>query len=234
MIYLYCGSRKSTGAKDIAAWINAHGGQAKRVHSPVAVRSGDFVVNWGAGNDWPAGVKVLNRRTVHNKLGELMKLAAAGVSVPEHSQRRPSPYDGWLARTANHTEARDLLAGLTTGDYYTKYIPTEREFRVHVWNGVSIRAGVKMPRVANPHPRFRSWTAGWKLDYGVSPQYMRQSYREMAKKACAALGYDFGAVDLAVTADGRVVVFEVNSAPGLEGNTIEAYGKAILAASKGA
>lgn len=233
MIYVYC-PRGSNGAKDIVAWINSNGGKAKRLRKVVRTAPGDLVVNWGAGNDFPPSVRVLNRQVAHNKFGELRKLAEKGVPVPEHSLSKPSPYTGWLARTRNHTEAKDLLAGITTGDYYTKYVETTREFRIHIANGVSIRAAVKLPRIPNPHPRFRSWTAGWKLDYGASGEYMRQAYRDVAKKAVAALGYDFGAVDLAVKPDGTVVVFEVNSAPGLEGNSIGAYGKYIMEAAKSA
>lgn len=233
MIYLYS-PRPSNGAKDVVAWINANGGKAKRLRRASVVPAGSVVVNWGAGNDFPPNVKVLNRQVSHNKYGELRKLAEAKVPVPEHSLAKPKPYDGWLARTKNHTEAKDLLAGITTGDYYTKYVETVREFRIHVYNGVSVRAAVKLPRTTNPHPRFRSWTAGWKLDYGASPEFMKQRYRDVAKAAVAALGYDFGAVDLGVKADGSCVVFEVNSAPGLEGNSIAAYGKVFLEAGKGA
>jgi len=38
-----------------------------------------------------------------------------------------------------------------------------------------------------------------------------------------ALGLDFGAVDIGIDAQGNVAVFEVNSAPALEGMTLKNY-----------
>lgn len=131
---------------------------------------------------------------------------------------------GYLARLYKHQEANDLLANLERGDYYVQFVPVTSEFRIHVLGGASIRAGIKVPRVDNPHPRFRSWQAGWKLDYGgPCQQVIRQRVRDAAKAAVAALGYDFGAVDLGVKEDGTAVVWEVNTAPGLEGNTITTW-----------
>ncbi|MNV71557.1 Ribosomal protein S6--L-glutamate ligase [compost metagenome] len=44
-----------------------------------------------------------------------------------------------------------------------------------------------------------------------------------AVDACEVLGLDFGAVDVALGKDGKVYVFEVNTAPGIEGTCLEAY-----------
>ena len=41
------------------------------------------------------------------------------------------------------------------------------------------------------------------------------------------LGLDFGAVDLLLTSDLRVMVLEVNSAPGLSGSTLSKYVEAF-------
>ena len=45
---------------------------------------------------------------------------------------------------------------------------------------------------------------------------------EVAKNAIIALGLDFGAVDMAITPEGPLVI-EVNTAPGLEGTTLTNY-----------
>ena len=241
MIYLFC-PRPSDGARQLVEYINKNGGRCRRVRTwPPKARLRalgdpriDVLVNWGGGGLTGLSVPsvVLNKHVVHNKFYELEKLRAEGVTVPDFSKTRPSG-TGWLARVSNHTEAKDLLSGRTVGDYYTLYTPTEKEFRIHVWKGVSLRAGIKVPRTASPHPKFRSWTAGWKLDYGnVCQAAMRQRYREIAKNATAALGYDFGAVDIGITPSGNPVVFEVNSAPGLEGNTVSAYGDKLIALSR--
>ncbi len=46
---------------------------------------------------------------------------------------------------------------------------------------------------------------------------------DVARQAVNALGLDFGAVDVAVISPSEAVVFEVNSAPGLTGTTIDNY-----------
>ena len=46
---------------------------------------------------------------------------------------------------------------------------------------------------------------------------------DVARQAVNSLGLDFGAVDVAVISPSEAVVFEVNSAPGLTGTTIDNY-----------
>jgi hypothetical protein len=169
---------------------------------------------------------------MHNKFNELHKLMAAGVPVPRHNRTGAGPSEK-LARRFGHQEGNDLLRGLTRGDYYVEKLDIEREFRLHVVNGVVVRTGKKMPH-DNAHPWIRSTAAGWYLDYGSGWRgEMQQSYREAAKAAVKALGYDFGAVDLAVLRSAQrprpFVVLEVNSAPGLTiANTAAAYAKHFI------
>jgi D-alanine-D-alanine ligase-like ATP-grasp enzyme len=136
---------------------------------------------------------------------------------------------GWLARRFRHTGANDLLANLAVGDYYVEDVETAAEFRIHVFDEVCIRVGERLPRVESPHPKFRSWAAGWKLLSGPDiSQRLPRGARPLAKRAVAALERPFGAVDLAIRPDGRFVVWEVNSAPGLEGGTVNAYAAAVI------
>lgn len=208
MITIWC-RHKSQGALDLVRKIKELGHDAKRVigpHAPVGA------VRWGCGGG--------------NKYIELQRLEAAGIPVPPHSLR---PKLGWLARRFRHQEANDLLAERKFGDYYVQYVPTTREFRVHVFGKKSVRAGMKVPRTSDPHPRFRSWSGGWRLSYGSDCQeYMTPAIRKLAVKAVDALEYDFGAVDIAIKEGGGLVVWEVNSAPGLEGRTIEIYARYII------
>ncbi len=165
-----------------------------------------------------------------NKYQELVTLRRARVRVPDHwlSGEEPTDHAGLLARTFRHSEARDLLKRLKRGDYWVRYTPTIHEFRVHVFKGRVIRTGLKVPRTARPHPKFRSWKAGWKLDYGGACQALiNDKVRDLARKAVKALGYLFGAVDIGVLEDGTPIVWEVNSRPGLEGNTVKVYARHI-------
>ena len=128
----------------------------------------------------------------------------------------------------HHHEANDLRSGLTTGDYYVEYRETEAEFRVHIWRGLSIRFGVKIPRLPHPHPKWRSWSSGWRLAYTLDAGGEdRAAIRKLAVRAVEALGLDFGAVDIGRDISDKLFVFEVNTAPGIEGGTLVAYANKI-------
>lgn len=151
----------------------------------------------------------------------------------------PAPPQGeWLGRSNDHVGGDDLLAGDGT-DYFVKKEVFINEYRVHSFNGKSIRAGKKVLRdgfaVAGQqttgqrvaHAWIRSWDGGWRIAYdGVSS---KQRHRDIAHAAVKALGLTFGAVDIGERQDGSLVVLEVNRAPGLEGGTIDVYKNAITA-----
>jgi hypothetical protein len=78
-----------------------------------------------------------------------------------------------------------------------------------------------------PKPYIRSHDNGWVFcREGVE---LPESVSNTALRAVEALGLDFGAVDLAISKKGKVCVFEVNTAPGIEGTTVTNYTKAIKA-----
>lgn len=184
----------------------------------------DVIVNWGSvGYPFADERVVFNRVVVGNKLRELEMLAAGGLPVPAHA-RDSSP--GWLPRTFHHREGTDFKAPIR-GDYYVERVPTTREFRFHVFNFGGedqriLRWGEKLGK-EGAHPWIRSHKNGWRISYGKTE--LPKGLRSTAKLAIAKLGYSFGAVDLALTSDGKPVIFEVNSAPGLdaEGQTLLRY-----------
>lgn len=141
------------------------------------------------------------------------------------------PSATWLARTFNHVGGADLLSPPTVANYYSRKEEFAREYRIHSFLGKSIRAGIKAPRDGyGPtgialHPWIRSWDGGWRIKYdGVSS---KRRHRELAHAAVAALGLQFGAVDIGEKADGSLIVLECNRAPGVENGTVESYAAAI-------
>ena len=56
--------------------------------------------------------------------------------------------------------------------------------------------------------------------------------KEAAVKAVNSLGLDFGAVDICEDEEGNPYVFEVNTAPGIEGTTVEKYHTAFIEATR--
>lgn len=208
MITIWC-PKRMTGAKLLVEKLRELGCDAQRL---VGGSPPEGALLWGRGGG--------------NKYVELTTLAGAGVPVPNHSLLRKP---GWLARRARHRGAKDLLAGLIYGDYYVEFVPTTYEHRIHIFQGESIRVAMKVPRTETPHPYFRSWEAGWK--FVVSPGHtlmLPPKAREYAKAAVKALGYQFGAVDIATTTEGTAIVWEVNSGPGIEGRTVDCYARAVL------
>ena len=164
-----------------------------------------------------------------NKYEELQKLAEAGISVPKASLELTIECD--LGRTFKHSQARDLLTpfrpGIDTADYYTQWVETVREHRVHVFDEEVIRVQMKQSDGPESHPWIRSSSSGWTLV--ARPEYTKllpKGARTVAKLAVEALGYPWGAVDIGTKPDGGIVVFEVNSAPGLKcAATLQTYAR---------
>ena len=133
----------------------------------------------------------------------------------------------WVPRLFNHTGGADLLHPPTTPEFFVKKEEFVKEYRVHSFMGKSLRAGKKVHRdgFPTPHAWVKSWDGGWKIVYdGVTA---KQRHRDIAHQAVAALGLQFGAVDIGERRDNSLVVLEVNRAPGLEGGTVDAYARAI-------
>ena len=155
-----------------------------------------------------------------DKLTELITLQRARVPTLEI----------WVPRAERHEGGRDIIQ-VSTGSisHYTKFVNTIREFRVHVFDGKSIRVGIKV-NSGSGHPWIRSHQQGWSLDYGSNCRVViTNSVRVAARQAIEAMSYDFGAVDVGIMEDGRPIVFEVNSAPGLDNeNTALAYARHII------
>lgn len=240
--------RPSASARELITWLNTNGHRARRWRDEILQIGHDLVVCWGDPLD-DDGTPVLNGTAGGgDKFAELMLLATERVPVPRVSVGNTvAPGDGWVGRRRRHHGANDLLREVRNPDYWVEIVPVVDEFRVHVFRDVQtgrhvvIRVGLKIPApglgapgtVGGPHPVYRSRNAGWRIDYGTGAQAAIARYRgvrDVAKRAVDAVGYDFGAVDVGVdTRTNLPVVFEVNSAPGLAGGTVAAYGRHIAA-----
>lgn len=180
--------------------------------------------------DIDPAINLRGNRIFEDGLGILerkLQTLQATVRIPLAPAGPPQPDPNWLPRLRNHVGGNDLLNPPAVPDFYVQKENIVEEYRVHSFNGRSIRAGMKVPRegVTTPHAWIRSWDGGWKISYdGVSA---KQKHRDLAHAAVNALGLTFGAVDIGVKADGSLLVLEVNRAPGLEGGTVDRYATAI-------
>lgn len=204
-------------------------------------------VNWGSSGEpvWNlAGHLRLNNpaavRRASNKLLTFQAFAAAGIACPEWTAD-PTVARTWgdkaevFARTAlNGHSGRGIVpctpGTLANAPLYTKYIPKKDEFRVHVFQGQVIDIQQKKKRLDLPPERvnfkIRSYENGW--------VFCRQNIRKpddleaLAIAAVQSLGLDFGAVDIIYNEkNNKCFALEVNTAPGLTGQTVNSYSNAI-------
>ena len=109
---------------------------------------------------------------------------------------------------------------------YVQYIPKKQEYRVHVAGGQVVDLQRKARRHDVPDEdinwRVRNHDNGFifqRNDLVVPPQVSEQ-----ARAACKACGLDFGAVDIIYNErQQKAYVLEINTAPGLTGQTLEGY-----------
>lgn len=137
----------------------------------------------------------------------------------------------WFCK--NKTEAdRAVKQGAT---HFLKFIKNTMEFRVHVFavdsgstvkedNFRSVKLSQKVPRddsVSND-AIIKNHDSGWVFNYTGGKTREASTARAAAKKAMAAAGLDWGAVDVMVSKDdGKAYVLEINSAPCLTDETAD-------------
>lgn len=119
---------------------------------------------------------------------------------------------------------------------FVKYKKKKQEFRVHVFRGTVLAVQEKrrernVERDAN-ESLIRSHSNGWvfcRQDITYANDTAEARLHELAQHAIVSLGLDFGAVDIIYNQrEDRFYLLEVNTAPGLEGETLNDYTRAIL------
>lgn len=186
-----------------------------------------------------------------NKLMAFRILEEAGVRIPPFTTDKAtaSTYlenDGVIvARTKlrGHggsgiymLENIQALLGISA-PLYTKYIPKKSEYRVHVVNGTVIdvvRKALDKERIEREGLeidwRIRNYSKGFLFSRDLQEDgtevmnTVNADVTTQAINAVAALGLDFGAVDVIFNERRQqAYVLEVNTAPGIEGTTLDRY-----------
>lgn len=114
---------------------------------------------------------------------------------------------------------------------YTQYVKKADEYRIHVFDGQVIDIQQKRKRQEVPNEevdyQIRNLAGGWVFcrDNIDCPSVCST----LAIDAVSALGLTFGAVDIGFNRnEGVGYVYEVNTAPGLEGSTLDSYFEALV------
>lgn len=239
------------GSRSVKALANALG--AKRIKlegSRFRPTPDKFVVNWGSTRlhfhrdidfsnvlNTPYSVEI-----AASKLDALEGLQEEGVPVPEFTTDKNTAQE-WL-NEGDAVVCRTVLNGsggrgiclstldgtpLVDAPLYTKYVKKTAEYRVHVFMGQVLDVQQKKRKLDVPEDevnwQIRNHDNGWIFAReGVeAPDVVL----DVATNAVDALLLDFGAVDVVYNRHHGAFVLEVNTAPGLEGTTLEKYAQAI-------
>lgn len=209
-------------------------------------KRGTTIISWGK---TPTAAKsrfplvILNKQDAvliaRNKLTTFQKLKSSGVSTVEWTTD-PSVASSWLRDGFNVYARHDLCGSsgrgiqvLTEGvDFcsaplYTKGFNKSHEYRVHVFRNQVIDFSKKKKRNGvNSDCLVKNLNNGWVFcrDNVVLPI----AVQAVALQALYYLGLDFGAMDILYKeTTGQAKLLEVNTAPGLQGKTLDCYVKKI-------
>lgn len=228
---IYSNSTSATG-RALAEALGIRGGTR-----PPSVRH-NVVIRWGSVERLPiAPARVCNSRDAvalaMNKLESLRVMGRSRVRVPRVWVKGEADVDfPVLARKINHSQGADIMLCLQQQDlrraanrgrkYFVKYIPTDREYRVHVFNGEIVRVNQKLLQERDAWvPHIRNVDNGY--IFAQPRTELRAQDRETAINAVHALGLDFGAVDLVIGDDGLPYVLEINTGPSLADAGMDIY-----------
>lgn len=216
-------------------------------------RRGDIVINWGntdrAVLDHYRGTRLLNGMDLRNATNKLnffrsMTDADCGDIIPQYWEMGAQIPDEMFAGD-NAVVCRTVLAGhsgegiviannrneLVRAPLFTQYIKKQQEFRIHVGrnnNGQSIiiaaqrKARNRAVEDANVNWQVRNHSNGF--IYTREGFVVPDAVYRAAERALAATAIDFGGVDVVYNErSGRAYVLEINTACGLEGQTVTDY-----------
>lgn len=230
----------SKSAKSLANRLRVKQSRGIKVFRPATK-----LINWGKSDLQLRGrrLSVLNRpevvKVASNKLFTFRALRSVGVPTVEFTTDKNVAY-GW-ADENTVVYARQTLTGnsgmgivvvgmddrMPDAPLYTKGFNKSHEFRVHVIGGQVVDFTKKRRRDGTDNNNFiKNLSNGWVFcrDGVVLPS----AVRAISLAAVAGLGLDFGAVDILYRErSDEARVLEINTAPGLEGTTLERYAEAL-------
>lgn len=201
-------------------------------------RPSDVIINWGNSTQ--------SHRATLNASPEALLRATNKLAFFQHFQDKDYVPEFWtnredipdeafpvLARTdlCGHSGSGIVLAhdreSLVDAPLYVKYVPKTEEYRVHVGR---VGDEVTIISVQQKKRRLDYEQPNWQIrNYANGFTYAREGVNPPAGVFRCAVdcllhsGLDFGAVDVGYHEKYGVFVYEINTAPGLEGSTLDDY-----------
>lgn len=224
-IFIKSHTAGSRGALSLARAIGAK--VIKHVNSNYKPRASDIVIPWGSSS---------------NKLENFYKFAEAGVNAPGFNTAKLGAEE--MIRDGGTVVCRTILNGscgkgiviaktveeLVDAPLYVKYVPKKEEYRVHVAFGkvIAVQRKARRKECPNPNWQIRNHENGFVFIHADPEMGYAEELGPLAVSAVEALKLPIGAVDIIWNEkNNQYYVLEVNTSPGLEGKTIDAYVKAI-------
>lgn len=241
-MHLYAYKNGSASASALCAALNIK----KARHEGRRLVS-DVVVNWGSSGftrDVYCDVLLNHPDAVAKAVNKLESFKAwedSGVAVPfttSHQEAAKWFHEGEKVvcryKLTGHSgegiviydkDDDDDEFDIEVAPLYTKYIKKDQEYRIHVFQGEVIfqqrKARNRAVEDADVNWQVRNHSNGFifaNRDVSAPAPVL-----DVCKRAVLALGLDFGACDVLTTKQGGAYVLEVNTSPGLEGSTLDAY-----------
>ena len=197
------------------------------------------LIRYGSTEPAPEPKMVLNSAdAIHravDKCGSLLTFLEHGIKAPYpedypftlpaigRKKRHERGSGFWLC--LQEMDVRDALE--QGADYFIPYVRTRNEYRVHVVGGEVPFMQLKEPSGKPKHrlyPWLRNKNTGWRLIR--CPELPKVS--GLGIRAVAALGLDFGAVDVLRSDSDELYVLEVNTAPALRGAQLEDWSQILM------
>lgn len=135
------------------------------------------------------------------------------------------------------SEGRGIVVAHNVGELVSAPLYVEgitnikREYRVHVFAGEVIDLVAKATESGKDDAdmEIRNHNNGWVFvrDSVKVPDEVRKQLGKCAIETCKALGIDVAAVDIIRDTNNNVFMLEVNTAPGMEGTTLQKYSEAL-------
>lgn len=194
----------------------------------------DIIINWGIPKvNIPFALNANSNNAV-NKLKAFQLMVRNGLRYTTDIEVAKTFKLCYCRTLLSASQGRGIVVATSPNEIveaplYTKGIKSVKgEYRVHVFKNNIIDYAQKKKRngVEEYNKYIRNYENGY--IYARENVILPDNVISTSLEAVEDLGLDFGAVDVIVSGySGKAFVLEVNTAPGLQGSTVEAYAKAI-------
>lgn len=232
------------GSASAKALAEALGVKRIKHNGKALYNQGATIINWGASHlkraiVHPATINSYESVAIAGNKLETFKALSGHVPIPDWTEERVEALQ-WLgegftvvSRTVlnGHSGAGIFLKRpedqgiMEQAPLYTKYIKKKDEYRLHVFrdNVFFVQRKARKKEVPDDQVNWQIRNHGNGFIFAHEGVDVPEEAKLDAIMAVKQLGLDFGAVDVVHGTNGKFYILEVNTAPGLEGTTLQKY-----------